>query len=250
MLRLSAIEKSFLRNGLPLQVLAGLDLEVREGEFVSLLGPSGCGKTTLLNIIAGLIRPDSGRIFLDGREVSSCLGHVAYMQQDDLLLPWRTALENALLGPELKGADRRRARHEAEGLFHRFGLEGFEDHYPAELSGGMRQRVALIRTLLTGKELFLLDEPFGSLDALTRGVLHRYLLGVWEEFEKTSLFVTHDLEEALLLSDRVYLLTARPARVKAVLEVPFPRPRERADPGFIRLERELEHLVQEELRAL
>lgn len=250
MLRLSAIEKGFLRDGRPLRVLAGLDLEVGAGEFVSLLGPSGCGKTTLLNIIAGLIRPDSGRIFLNGREVPSCRGHAAYMQQDDLLLPWRTALENAILGPELKGADRTRARHEAEGLFHRFGLEGFADHYPAELSGGMRQRVALIRTLLTGKELLLLDEPFGSLDALTRSVLHRYLLGVFEEFEKTVLFVTHDLEEALVLSDRVYLLTARPAKVKAVLKVPLPRPRKRADPGLLRLERELEQLVQEELHAV
>lgn len=249
MLRLSKIEKGFLRNGLPLPVLAGLDLEVREGEFASLLGPSGCGKTTLLNIIAGLIRPDSGRIFLNGREVESCRGYVAYMQQDDLLLPWRTALENAILGPELRGADRTRPLKEAESLFHRFGLEGFEKHYPAELSGGMRQRVALIRTLLTGKELFLLDEPFGSLDALTRGVLHRYLLGVFEEFDKTILFVTHDLAEALLLSDRIYLLTARPARVKAVLEVPLPRPRERADPQFIRLERDLERLVQEELHV-
>lgn len=249
MLKLSAIEKGFLRNGLPLPVLAGLDLEVKRGDFISLLGPSGCGKTTLLNIIAGLIRADSGRIFIKDREAASGRGHVAYMQQDDLLLPWRTALENALLGPELRGADRLRARHEAEGLFHRFGLEGFEDHYPAELSGGMRQRVALIRTLLTGKELLLLDEPFGSLDAMTRSVLHRYLLGVWEEFEKTILFVTHDLEEALVLADRVYLLTARPAKVKEILEVQLTRPRERADPGFIRLERELERLVQEELHV-
>lgn len=246
MLRLSGISKSFPRDGAPLPVLAGIDLQARRGEFVAVLGPSGCGKTTLLNIISGLIPLDEGRILIDGQEVASGRGHVTYQQQNDLLLPWRTARENALLGPELSG-DKRRARREAERLFLQFGLAGFEKCYPAELSGGMRQRVALIRTLLTQKELLLLDEPFGSLDAMTRGVLHRYVLQVFEDFRRTIIFVTHDLEEALLLSDRVYLLTSRPAEVKAVLAVPLPRPRERTDPGFIKLERELDRLVQEEL---
>ncbi len=247
MLELASIKKGFTRDGFRLEVLAGIDLEVRQGEFVSLLGPSGCGKTTLLNIISGLIPADSGRIILRGREVESCLGEVAYMQQNDLLLPWRTALANAILGPELRGVRRREAQERARALFAEFGLAGFEHRYPAELSGGMRQRIALIRTLLTEKELLLLDEPFGSLDAMTRGVLHLYLLRVWKEYEKTILFVTHDLEEALALSDRIYLLTSRPARVKAVLEVPLPRPRDRSDRQLVLLERELTRLVQEEI---
>lgn len=246
MLKLSEIRKSFPRDGSPLPVLAGIDLEVERGEFVSVLGPSGCGKTTLLSIISGIIPADGGRIFIKGRKLPSGRGYVAYMQQNDLLLPWRTALENALLGPELRG-DKGRTRHEAEQLFSQFGLEGFEDCYPAELSGEMRQRVALIRTLLTEKEVFLLDEPFGSLDAMTRTVLHRYLLQVWEEFQKTVLFVTHDLEEALVLSNRVYLFTSRPAEVKAALDVPLPRPRERTGPELTSLERKLEQLIQEEL---
>lgn len=246
MLKLSEIRKSFSRKGQPLPVLAGIDLEAGRGEFVSVLGPSGCGKTTLLNIIAGLISPDSGEIYIDDRELSSGRGYVAYQQQNDLLLPWRTALENALLGPELRG-DKKGACRAAEQLFRQFGLAGFEDRYPAELSGGMRQRVALIRTLLTEREILLLDEPFGSLDAMTRGILHCYLLRVWEDFGKTIVFVTHDLEEALLLSDRIYLFTSRPAEVKAILEVSLPRPRERTDPRFIMVQRGLEDLVQEEL---
>lgn len=247
MLKLSGIWKSFPRDGLPLPVLAGIDLEVERRGFAAVLGPSGCGKSTLLNIVSGTVTPDSGSILIDGRAVQSGRGRVAYMQQNDLLLPWRTAVENAILGPELRRADRREARKGAEGLFHRFGLGSFEGCYPAELSGGMRQRVALIRTLLTQKEILLLDEPFGSLDAMTRRVLHRYLLQVFEEFGKTIVFVTHDLEEALLLADRVYLLTSRPARVKSILNVPLAQPRERTDPEFVGLERDLEHLVQEEL---
>lgn len=250
MLRLFDIRKSFPRDGSPLHVLSGIDLKVHRGEFISVLGPSGCGKTTLLNIISGIIPLDEGRILIDGQKLPSGRGHVAYMQQNDLLLPWRTALENAILSPELRKGDKKRACRAAERLFSQFGLEGFEDRYPAELSGGMKQRVALIRTLLTEKEILLLDEPFGSLDAMTRGVLHHYLLRVWEDFGKTIIFVTHDLEEALILSNRVYLLTGRPAQVKAVLDVPLPRPRERTGPEFVSLERKLEHLIQEELHEV
>jgi len=226
-LKLQRLCKSFPSpDGRPLRVIGGLDLAVERGEFVALLGPSGCGKTTLLNVLAGLIPPDSGTVALDGRLVPSCQGQVAYMPQKDLLLPWRTALDNAALGLEVQGLPRRKARARAQELLYRFGLRGFERHYPSELSGGMRQRVALVRTLLLEKPLWLLDEPFGALDALTRAQLHRYLLQAWAEARPTVLFVTHDVEEALTLADRVVVLTPRPARVQAELAVGLPRPRD------------------------
>jgi len=230
--------------------LASIDLELDRGEFVSVLGPSGCGKTTLLNIISGLFKPEAGKLYLNGEEVANGQGQVAYMQQKDLLLPWRTALDNAALGLELQGTSKEVSRQEARELFERFGLRGFERRYPQELSGGMRQRVALIRTLLTKKELLLLDEPFGSLDAMTRSVLHSSLLQLWQDFKKTILFVTHDLEEAILLSDRIYVFTARPAQVKAIIEVPLPRPRQSTAMDFIKFKSQLLELVQEEIHEI
>jgi ABC-type nitrate/sulfonate/bicarbonate transport system ATPase subunit len=240
-LRLAQISKSFVRDGLPLPVLDKIDLEVQHGELVALIGPSGCGKTTLLHIIAGLIRPDSGRILLNGTPVSDCRRHVAYMQQKDLLLPWRTALANALLGPEIVGEDGEHAEQRARRLFEEFGLAGFEGVYPAQLSAGMRQRVALIRTLLSHREILLLDEPFGALDALTRSELHDWLLKAWGRFPQTTLFVTHDVEEALKLADRIYLLSERPARVRAVFGVSLERPRDPTHPDFVTLKATLLH---------
>lgn len=234
-LEVQALSKSFP----PQRVLDGLTLSVERGEFVALLGPSGCGKTTLLNVLAGLIPPDSGSLYLNGREVPDCRGHVAYMQQKDLLLPWRTALDNAALGLEVQGVPRREARARANALLERFGLRGFERHYPSELSGGMRQRVALVRTLLLEKPLWLLDEPFGALDAFTRTQLHDHLLRAWAEQRPTVLFVTHDVEEALVLADRVVVLTPRPARVGTELAVGLPRPRDVTSPAFVALKREV-----------
>ena len=224
-IELDGIGQDFSLHGDPLPVLRGVDLRVHHGEFVSIIGPSGCGKSTLLNLIAGLEEPTQGRIFTDGRQVARRLGSVGYMHQKDLLLPWRSVLDNAILGPELRGRPRSQARSTALDLMRPFGLEGFEKSYPAHLSGGMRQRVAFLRTVLADQEIILLDEPFGALDALTRASMQEWLLGLWESWNKTVVLVTHDVEEAVLLSDRVYVLTPRPGRIKATLSVELPRPR-------------------------
>ncbi len=234
-IKLSNITKSFGA----LLVLDGVSIEARSAELIALIGPSGCGKTTLLHIIAGLVPPDFGAIYLNDVPVPNARSHVAYMQQKDLLLPWRTALKNALLGPEIAGEDLRRAEAYARQLFEEFGLAGFEDTYPVQLSAGMRQRVALIRTLLSHREILLLDEPFGALDALTRAELLEWLLRAWEKSPQTTLFVTHDVEEALKLADRIYVLSERPARVKAIMTVSLPRPRDPTHPDFVHLKAEL-----------
>lgn len=205
-----------------LPVLAGLSFTVRPREIVAIVGPSGCGKSTLLDVLAGLTPYDRGEVLWDGRTVPHLAGRVAYMHQKDLLLPWRSAADNALLGAWLRGR-RAEAAAALPGLFHRLGLRGFEGARPASLSGGMRQRVALARTFLSGGELWLLDEPFSAVDAITRGELQDLLLALWGG--QPLLFVTHDVEEGLRLADRVLLLTARPARVLSEIEVPLPRPR-------------------------
>jgi ABC-type nitrate/sulfonate/bicarbonate transport system ATPase subunit len=221
------LHKAYRVNGEPMQVLSGLQLSARQGAFVSIIGPSGCGKSTLFGIIAGLQQADRGQILFDGEPAGQRTDRVGYMPQRDLLLPWRSVLNNAILGPEVHGEDLAAARREARELLPLFGLDGFADSYPPALSGGMRQRVALLRTTLCRKDILLLDEPFGALDALTRNALQEWLLQVWQRFRYTVLFITHDVEEALFLSDQVYVLTARPAGVRAELAVPLPRPRTR-----------------------
>jgi ABC-type nitrate/sulfonate/bicarbonate transport system ATPase subunit len=222
---LSEVSKSFRVDGRVMPVLQDVSLYARKREFVTLIGPSGCGKSTLLNIICGLMEPDEGEILLHGERGGPRLGRVAYMPQRDLLLPWRRLMDNLILGPEVLGRDLDQARRGARELLALFGLEGFEDHYPATLSGGMRQRAALMRTFLCRQELVLLDEPLGALDALTRRTLRSWLLEVWARFEQTILFVTHDVEEAIFLSDRVYVLSPRPGRIVRELRVELPRPR-------------------------
>jgi NitT/TauT family transport system ATP-binding protein len=224
-LEIRGLRKRFRHDGEWLDVLAGVSLDVGPREFVTLVGPSGCGKSTICNIVAGLVRPDAGTVAIDGQ--------VAYMQQKDLLLPWRTVLDNAILGLEIQGAPRAAAREEARAMLRRFGLEGFERAYPATLSGGMRQRVALVRTLLCRRDLLVLDEPFGALDAMTRAAMQGYLLRLREEFGRTVLFITHDVEEAVLLSDRVYVMAARPGRIRAERRLDLPRPRRATDPGIV-----------------
>jgi ABC-type nitrate/sulfonate/bicarbonate transport system ATPase subunit len=205
--------------------LRDVDLKVGDGEFVSIVGPSGCGKSTLFNIVAGLEKPSSGRVLLDGAQLEELLGEVGYMPQRDLLMPWRTVLDNTTLGLELNGVKKSEARKIAEAEFERFGLDGFEDQWPAKLSGGMKQRAALLRTFLAGRSLMLLDEPFGALDALTRSNMQDWLLDVWQGDSKTILFVTHDVEEAVYLSDRVYVMSGRPGSVVLDLKIDLPRPR-------------------------
>ena len=215
------------RRGGSLHVLNGVSLTVRDGELAALIGPSGCGKSTLLAILAGLEAPTAGTVAVRGDSSARRLGRFGYMPQRDLLLPWRSALGNAAAGLEAQDVRRAEARERARALFGEFGLAGFEGAYPPQLSGGMRQRVAFARTVLAGGELLLLDEPFGALDALTRAGLQRWLLDLWEHLRRTCLLVTHDVDEALLLADRVYALSPRPGRVLLERAVALPRPRQR-----------------------
>lgn len=207
------------------EALQAIDLTVPSGSFVSIIGPSGCGKSTLFNIIAGLDLPSDGRVLIDGVDHTGELGVVGYMLQKDLLLPWRTALDNAILGLELAGVSRSEARSLARPLFAQYGLGGFESHYPAQLSGGMRQRAALLRTVLCNRDVILLDEPFGALDAQTREQMQEWLLRLWTDFGKTVLFVTHDIDEAIYLSDEVHVMSARPGRIVKRLDIDLSRPR-------------------------
>lgn len=218
------VSKSFTVKGQVTPVLEQVSLHVQTNQFVSLLGPSGCGKSTLFNIICGLVDLDRGSILLDGKE-SRDGRQLSYMPQKDLLMPWRRVIDNVTLPLRLAGVNRRAAVEEAMSLLDIFGLKGFENHYPAELSGGMRQRAALMRTFLTKRDIMLLDEPFGALDAITRFKMQTWLLDIWQQFQRTILFITHDVDEAIYLSDKIYVLSERPGRVKLEVAVPLPRPR-------------------------
>ena len=233
--------------------LEGVEMTIDPGEFVSIVGPSGCGKSTLFNLLAGLDRPSSGRIMLDGRPADSLLGEIGYMPQADLLMPWRTVLDNTVLGLQLNGVSRREARERARQEFDRFGLAGFEGVWPSQISGGMRQRAALLRTFLAGREVMLLDEPFGALDALTRQEMQQWLLKIWQEDRKTILFVTHDVEEAVFLSDRVYVMSGRPGRIELCVDVELSRPRTleqtTTDPVFAELKQRLIEPLREAAAA-
>lgn len=201
------------------------ELTVADGEFVTLIGPSGCGKSTLLRIVAGVLGASRGEIRLDGAPLPRRPGYAGFMPQHDRLLPWRRARDNAVLAADIAGVDRAVSRARADALFERFGLAGYEDAWPRELSGGMRQRLALLRTFLTDRSLLLLDEPFGALDAITRRSMHGWLQEVLAADRRTVVFVTHDIDEALTLSDRVVVLSARPGRIIGELAVDAPRPR-------------------------
>ncbi|WP_234811258.1 ABC transporter ATP-binding protein [Xaviernesmea oryzae] len=234
------------------KALQDLEVSIRPGELVTVVGPSGCGKSTLFNILAGLEEPDPGNV-LRHKGISSVasdlLGKVSFMPQRDLLLPWRNVIDNAILALEIEGMPRGEARKQAMAMLPEFGLAGFEAQYPNQLSGGMRQRVALMRTFLFKRDLMLLDEPFGALDALTRTMMQRWLLDVWQNHKRTVLFITHDVDEAIFLGDRVLVMTARPGRVKLEQAVDLPRPR-KADivtsPEFIALKKTLLEAIEEE----
>jgi NitT/TauT family transport system ATP-binding protein len=218
-LSVRSVKKSFHGKAGEVRVLDDLSFDIHSRDFVSIIGPSGCGKTTIFNIIAGLIEPDSGALLYHGEEIESLRGRVGYMMQKDLLFPWRTVLGNVLLGLETRGVDRSAAEHKARDYLKRFGLSGFENAYPRTLSGGMRQRVALIRTLIMDPDILLLDEPFSALDYQTRLYLEGVLKEAVETFDKTVILVTHDIDEAVALSRRVVVLSGRPARVKTVHDI-------------------------------
>ncbi|HKN94334.1 MAG TPA: ABC transporter ATP-binding protein [Thermoleophilaceae bacterium] len=239
----SGVSRAYRSRRRTVAALEGVDLDVRPGEVVAVVGPSGCGKSTLLELFAGLQSPDEGEIRGGGLE--TC----AFMPQRDLLLPWRDGLGNAALALECKGVSRAAARRAAAPLFERFGLAEFERSYPRELSGGMRQRVAFLRTLLAGRPVLLLDEPFAALDSITRGSMQEWLAEALASEPRTVVLVTHDVEEALFLADRVAVMSPRPGRIVDELKVPFERPRKRREtvtsPAFAELkERALEALGQ------
>ena len=220
-LKVLGVSKSFDGES----VIRDIHIELREGELVSLLGISGGGKTTLFNVIAGLSKPDQGQVLLDGRDITGQPGNVSYMLQKDLLLPYRTIVDNVALPLLIKGAGKKEAREKASAYFGQFGLEGTEMKYPGQLSGGMRKRAALLRTYLFSADVALLDEPFSALDMLTKGAVHSWYLDVMERIRLSTLFITHDIDEAILLSDRIYLLTGRPGQITGELVIKEPRPR-------------------------
>jgi ABC-type nitrate/sulfonate/bicarbonate transport system ATPase subunit len=244
------VSKVFRRGGKEIVAMQETNLFIEEGRFASIIGPSGCGKSTLFNIIAGLMPPSTGEVIADGRNIVEKAGYVGYMLQKDMLLPWRTILDNIILGMEIRGIPRQQSVERAMPLIEKYGLKGFENHYPKELSGGMRQRAALLRTLLYDRDIILLDEPFGALDAQTRLKMQNWLLQIWEDFRKTVLFVTHDIDEAIYLSDDIYVFTARPGRIKAKVEVPMARPRtqdQMTTPQFSELKHHLLELLSDEV---
>lgn len=217
----SGVSKAFADK----QVLKDISITLREGELVSLLGVSGGGKSTLFNIISGLMKPDQGQVMLDGEDVTNRPGRISYMLQKDLLLPYRTIADNAALPLLLRGMKPAEARAQAESHFAEFGLEGTEKKWPAQLSGGMRQRAALLRTYLFSQNVALLDEPFSALDTLTKSAMHRWYLELMSRIRLSTLFITHDIDEAVLLSDRIYVLTGQPGRITGELTIREPRPR-------------------------
>ncbi len=243
LLNMEHVKKHFAET----EVLQDIELHVEEGEFVALLGPSGSGKSTIFNLIGGIIEPDEGTITLNNHKIHGERGLIGYMPQQPSLFPWRTVLENVVLVQELSGKPN---KEEAKDWLAKVGLQEFENAYPNELSGGMKQRVAFIRAMLSKQNLLCLDEPFSALDEFTRINMQKWLLSVWEENRKSILFVTHSIEEALFLADRIYILTRRPTMIKKEIIVPFARPREESllnDGEFFRMKKEIFELLKDEL---
>jgi NitT/TauT family transport system ATP-binding protein len=246
------LSKSFQQRETEIRAVADISLNIREGEFVSIVGASGCGKTTLLRMLDGLIKPTSGSILIDGKPVRGPgTSSVGFVFQQDRLLPWRDVDRNTLLGPEIGHNASPAVRELAKNLITLVGLSGFEKHYPHELSGGMRQRVNLARALAIEPGVLLMDEPFASLDAQTREIMQTELLRIWRETKKTVVFVTHQIDEAVFLSDRVFVLTVRPGRIKEEIAIDLPRPRElglKRSPEFVAYTDRIWKLIEQEVR--
>ena len=248
-LQVNRVSKEFVdrRTKSTVRALDEINLEVQKGEIICILGPSGCGKSTLLNIVAGFLPPSGGEVRVDGRPVIEPGPDRGFVFQEFALFPWRTVLENVEFGPVLKGMEKAERHARARELIQRIHLTGFEDKFPFELSGGMKQRVGIARALANDPEVLLMDEPFGALDAQTRRVMQEELLKLLGETKKTVLFVTHAIDEAIVLADRVVVMTARPGQVKALLGVDLPRPRERTSPEFNELYRMMDDLIRVEV---
>lgn len=241
-LEVKNISKSF--DGKP--VLRDISIELGQGELVCLLGVSGGGKTTLFNVISGLLQPDQGEVLLDGDDITNQPGHISYMLQKDLLLPYRTIEDNVALPLLLKGMKKKEARLRVSPMFARFGLEGTQKRFPAQLSGGMRQRAALLRTYIFSQDVALLDEPFSALDTLTKSAIHKWYLGVMEKIQLSTLFITHDIDEAILLSDRIYLLSGSPGEIRGEIIIKEPKPRRddfNLTPEFLEYKRKILSLL-------
>ncbi|HEX5612976.1 MAG TPA: ABC transporter ATP-binding protein [Burkholderiales bacterium] len=236
----------------PTLALEEFDLSVAEHEVACIVGPSGCGKTTLLNMIAGFEKPSGGELTMRGRPIAGTSPERSVVFQQPALFPWLNVWDNVTLGPRMRGVDLRKLAATAEHVLTSIGLGGFKKHYPYQLSGGMRQRVQIARVLIASPDVILMDEPFGSLDAQTRIIMHEVLLRLWAEYQPTIFFITHDVEEALILGDHVYVMSRRPGRLKAKIQVPFPRPRGYeliGDPGFAALRSKVVSMLREEWEA-
>lgn len=220
-LEVKGVTKSF--DGRP--IIQNINITLEQGELVCLLGPSGVGKTTLFNIISGLMQPDTGTVWLDGQEITGQPGKISYMLQKDMLLPYKKVIDNVALPLRIKKEKKKTAREKAEKYFEEFGLSGYEDKYPSQISGGMRQRAALLRTYLFSQEVALLDEPFSALDTITKGAMHQWYLSVMEQIKLSTLFITHDIDEAILLSDRICILAGRPGEIVGEIRITENRPR-------------------------
>ena len=250
-LELLGISKTFLGR-IPeesVHVLENIQHRIETGRFVSIIGPSGCGKTTFLRIIAGLEKASAGKVLLDGKELVQGTEEVGLVFQEYALFPWRTTLQNIEMGPEIKGVDKEMRRSKAMEYIKMFNLNGFENRYPKELSGGMKQRVAIARTLIMNPRVVLMDEPFGSLDSQTRNALQEFLLRIWERRGDTILFVTHNVDEAVFLSDQIVVLSKRPARLTKIFEVGLPRPRDRTSHECNEIRREVLKVLSEEIKV-
>jgi len=242
----------FGTKGQTTEAASRVSLEVKPGEFVSIIGPSGCGKSTLLNIVAGFLKPSEGEALLDGKPIGGPGADRGVVFQQYSLFPWMTVRKNVEFGLKMKGLGQNQREAAARSLLGMAGLLAFENHYPDQLSGGMKQRVGIVRALATSPQVMLMDEPFGALDSQTRAVMQEILTNMWQQLQLSVLFITHDIEEAIFLSEKVYVMTARPGRIKAEVPIPLPRPRTpemTASPTFQALVRQLKALIREESLA-
>ena len=249
LVEVQALSKTFDKRGVRVEALADVSLAIRPSEFVAVLGPSGCGKSTLLNVLAGFEAASGGRALFRGKPIGDPSPERAVVFQEPALFPWLSVIDNVIFGPKIQGKPASDYLPRAEKILAQVGLDKFSRQYPSELSGGMRQRVGIARVLVMDPQVLLMDEPFGALDAQTRALMQELLLDVWEKYRQTVLFITHDVEEALLLADTVHVMTARPGRIKKTIAVDLPRPRPpdvTTSPVFNRLKREILDLIREE----